>query len=207
MSNRSTNAARDGLRDMFARQGFPLERIGALILGCSMLEHDIEIVLWDLTQWPEPGDQPATDTMPVSERIAEFRKLGRVALRAWPDLPKHVDEFADAAENIFIYRNAVAHGYPIGSLSDGVAGLAISNTAWRGEKRKRKSQTAHLDPPVLDMVLEALYLLLRAIHAGRWQAQDALRLPAMMKSEGLSRAKSLSGEARHLTELMNHEKY
>lgn len=193
---------------MFDRQQFPLERIGALILGCAMLENDIEIVLWQLSGWPEPGEEPSTDSMVISKRLKEFRRLaGALADQDWPTLRKNVDVFADAADNVLAYRNAVAHGYPVGTFGDDSPAISISNTMWHGEARRRPTQEAHLDAQVIEMVLEALYLLLRAIHAGRGQAQEAMRLPALLQSPGLSQAKSLSGEARHLTELMNHEKY
>ncbi|MCV9940431.1 hypothetical protein OIU35_29120 [Boseaceae bacterium BT-24-1] len=195
------------LLDLLNAQGFRasvLERVGALILGCSLLENQLEVVLWQLGKWPEPGEMPATDKMMASQRISTFKSLACEA--AFPELRPRVDEFADAAENILAYRNAIAHGYPIGSFAPGEAGISISNTRWHGEKRKRDSQTAHLDERVIDMVLEALFLLLKALHAGHWQAQEEMKLPAMLQSPGLSKARLLSDEARSLSATVNGER-
>jgi hypothetical protein len=195
------------LLDLLNAQGFRasvLERVGALMMGCSLLENQLEVVIWQLGNWPRFGERPATDKMMASERISMFRALAHEA--AFVDLRPRVDQFADAAENILAYRNAIAHGYPIGAFASGGAGVSISNTGWHGEKRKRDSQAAHLDERVIDMVLEALFLLLKALHAGHWQAQAEMKLPAMLQSPGLSKARLLSDEARNLSAIAHGER-
>lgn len=195
------------LLDLLNAQGFRapvLERVGALIMASSLLENQLEVVIWQLGNWPQFGERPATDKMMASERISTFRALAHKA--AFPELRSQVDQFADAAENILAYRNAIAHGYPVGAFASGEAGVSISNTGWHGEKRKRDSQAAHLDEHVIDMVLEALFLLLKALHAGRWQVQAEMKLPAMLQSRGLSKARLLSGEALNLSEIENSER-
>jgi hypothetical protein len=206
MSKPGDRPSKDALRQVYVNRGFSpptLERIGVLMLGCAQFETELEKVFWQMDGWPEVGSRPRTDGWPISRLLEEFR---RAAIAAHPEFQRAVENFLAAAGDVIAFRNAIAHGEALALPRLGTA-VAISNGGVHGVQRKRPAENAHLDASIFDMVLDALFLLMQAIYAGHWQAQEFMRLPALLQSPGLNTARSLANEARNIASLVNHEKY
>ena len=178
------------------------QRIGAFVVCWGLYEAHLEGALWALTGEEVKGNRPSTDKMPVSEW---FEVLGKGSEHLSAAANEVLALAAEAADNLLGYRNSLVHGVLIpfpGAVS------FLRNPRWNGEERKRESGDAHVDENLLDMAIEASWILFRLVVCMRPGPQD----PDVCKQiEGMGkdirRAKSFANELRHLTALMNHEKY
>jgi len=179
-----------------------LQRIGALAVVWGVFESNLETALWALRGDEVAGVRPWTDKKPISEWIKE---LGS----DWPKLTtegKDVLRVASlAAFELMEYRHAIMHGAMIPSPT---MPTFIRNPLWHGEERNRPSHVAHVDKNLLDMAIESAWILCQVVFVVKAACNEPEKIAkwAALKQEA-SRARSMAGELRHLTELMNHEKY
>lgn len=185
--------------------GFPvsvLERIGAFAVAWSIFETNLELALWALSDEKVDGVRPSTDKTHTSEWIERFG-------RGSPSFPSDAQEVlrtaASAANNLMHYRHSLFHGFLIPSSE---MPTFIRNPQWHREVRKRPMSEAHVDENLLDMAIDAAWILCRAVMATREACADAGDIPALVALEQyVDRAHSSARELRYLAELVNHEKY
>lgn len=180
------------------------QRIGAFAVYWGLFESNLEPLVWALRNETVKGVRPSTDSTSVNEWIGVL-KLGNAAL------PSEANEVlrraAVAAENLMNYRHSLFHGALV-AFPGAASASFIRNPRWNGEVRKRPVGDAHVSENLLDMAIEAGWILLRVVLTARELPENtavALRLKEMDRD--VRRADSLAGELRHLVALMNHEKY
>lgn len=178
------------------------QRIGAFGVVWGVFETNLETTLWALCGETVAGLSPSTDKTTIKKWItalssgsAKFPVEAQDVLRLT----------AVAAEDLRNYRHALVHGWliPYPTMPS-----FILNPSWNGELRSRPSSDAHVDENLLDMAIDAAWVLCRVIFAARQACTDINKVSSLtaLKSEVI-RAKGQANELRHLTALMNHEKY
>jgi hypothetical protein len=186
--------------------GFPpdiQQRIGVLAVVWSIFESNLETTLWALRGEKMDGIRPSTDKNPqVSDWI---KRLGT----SWSHLPTEAQEVLRvaslAAHDLMEYRHTLVHGWLLPSPT---MPTSIRNPRWHGEKRKRPSHDAHVDGNLLDMAIDTAWILCRVVYAARVACSEPAKVENLtaLKQE-VYRARSEANELRHLSELMNDEKY
>lgn len=185
--------------------GFPREvqqRLGALAVVWGVFEANLETTLWALKGEQVKGARPSTDKTSVADWIKE---LGQ----AWPHFTPLANEVFHAASlaafDLMEYRHAVMHGWMLPSLT---MPTFIRNPAWNGEVRKRPSHDAHVDANLLEMALDGAWVLCRFVFAAREACTDPAKIKAFeaLKPD-VTRVRGQVSELRHLTALVNSEKY
>lgn len=189
-----------------AKSGLPLslqQRIGAFHIVWSLFESNLETALWKLSEEDVRGSFPSTDSVPISKWIQKL-KLGSPRFSTEANGILHLS--AQTAIDLMEYRHALSHGY-LCPIAGGTA-VFIRNPKWHGESRHRPTNDAHVDNNLLDMAITAAWTLYKTSVAISATCSDSKKLPVLMalKSE-LRSACGLANELRHLTSLMNHEKY
>jgi len=185
--------------------GFPPEvqqRVGAFAVVWGALESNLETTLWALRGDNVAGIRPWTDTTTVSGWIKELAK-------GWPQLPAEAQDVLRtaslAAHDLMEYRHAVLHGWMIPSET---MPTYVRNPRWHGEKRKRASHDAHVDQNLLDMAISSAWTLYEVVYATRLACTDPSKTASLIGlNDEASRARSSASELRHLTAMVNHEKY
>lgn len=179
-----------------------LQRVGALAVVWGVFESNLETTLWALRVENVADSRPSTEKNQVSDWIKE---LGS----DWPQLTIEGNGVlcvaSLAAFDLMEYRHAIMHGAMIPSLT---MPTFIRNPRWHGEKRKRPSHDAHVDENLLNMAIDSAWILCQVVFVAKAACAEPQKVAkwAALKEE-VSRARSMAGELRHLTELMNHEKY
>ena len=191
--------------DRLAGWGFPPEvqqRIGALGVIWGVFETNLESTLWALHNETVIGVRPSTDKTTISDWIAALAEGSSVFD---PEAQALLRKSAVAAKDLMDYRHTIVHGSLI-PFSTGPT--FVRNPQWKGELRKRPSSDAHVDENLLDMAIDTAWTLCRVVFAARSACADLAKVKSLLalKPE-VFRAKSQACELRHLTALMNHEKY
>ncbi len=185
--------------------GFPTEvqrRLGVLIVVWGVFETNLEVALWALRGEQVEGVRPSTDKTQLSAWIKE---LGG----PWPNLPDEaqavLETAARTADDLMQYRHSVLHGWMLPSPT---MPTFIRNPRWHGEDRKRPSHDAHIDENLLDMAVAAAWTLCQVVIAVPAVCADPAKMTDLvdLKSD-VARAASSANELRHLTALMNDDKY
>ena len=185
--------------------GFPSDvqqRLGALAVVWGVFEANLETTLWALKGELVKGTRPSTDKTSIADWINELGKM-------WPRLGPAAQEVFCAASlaafDLMEYRHAVMHG---SMLPSPTMPTFIRNPAWNGEIRKRVSHDAHVDANLLDIALDCAWVLCRFVIAVREVCADQAKVTAIeaLKPDVI-RVRSQVSELRHLTALMNSEKY
>lgn len=183
-----------------------LQRLGAFVVAWGLFENQLELmVLMAMGEKIEKDQRPVTDCLQPSDLLSRFRNEAQKYL---PETMNAAGILVDAAEDVLVFRNAITHGRALPPPYGGP--MFINNGAWFGEKRKRLATEAHISDRLLDMALEC---------AGILTIQGVLLQLAMRPSEEnreaiakkaippLRKARSMAGELRNLSALMNHEHY
>lgn len=188
-----------------ANRGFPddvLQRVGALALVWGQFESNLESAVWALRGDDVAGKRPWTDKTSVSDWIKE---LGKPRSQFSVPTQQILQMGSLAALNLMDYRHAIVHGT---MLPSSPMPTFIRNPSWHGEIRNRPSHDAHVDRNLLDMAIDTAWTLCQVAVAVRSACADTTKIAdvAALKAK-VSRARSMASELRHLTALMNHEKY
>lgn len=182
---------------------YPIQqRIGAFAVSWGLFESNLELAVWSLQKEDVKGARPSTDKAQVSDWIAVLESGSDDLTAAANEVLRTA---AQAAVDLMHYRHALMHG-TLATLP-GVS-LFIRNPLWHGEKRKRESSTAHIEVNLLDLAIDSAWVLFRvAICAEKAPRDPAFVLQLEELMSDAQRIKSYAYELRHLSALMNHEKY
>jgi hypothetical protein len=103
------------------------------------------------------------------------------------------------------YRHAVVHGT---MLPSSTMPTFIRNPGWHGEVRKRPSHDAHVDRNLLDMAIDSAWTLCQLVIATKMACTDPAKIAGIeILQSHVFRARSMASELRHLTALMNDDRY
>jgi len=178
------------------------QRIGALGVVWGVFETNLETTLWALRDEQVVGVRPSTDKTSISQWI---EALAEGSSKLSTEAQDVLRSAASAAKDLMEYRHALVHGWliPFQTMP-----TFIRNPTWNGEKRNRPTSDAHVDENLLDMAIDAAWILCKVVFAAKAACSDA-REPEKLTAlkHEVARAKSEANELRHLTALMNHEKY
>lgn len=178
------------------------QRIGALGVVWGVFESNLETTLWALRDEKVAGVRPSTDKTTISEWIDA---MAEGSAKLTTEAQGVLRSAALAAKDLMEYRHALVHGrlIPFPTMP-----IFIRNPRWNGELRNRPCSDAHVDENLLDMAIDAGWTLCRVVFAAQAACTDLGKTSSLtaLKSE-VARAKSQANELRHLTTLMNHEKY
>jgi hypothetical protein len=180
-----------------------LQRLGGFAVVWGIFESKLEAALWALTGEEVKGVRPSTDKEPIG---AQINLLTQHSAHLSNDAQAVVADAAHAATDLMEYRHAIMHG---AMIPNGLGGPSfIRNPRWHGVKRSRPTHDAHVDENLLDLAIDTAWTLCRLVftivETAAKGSIDA-RLPAL--KQDVQRAKSQANELRHLTELVNSEKY
>lgn len=178
------------------------QRIGALGIIWGKFETNLEITIWALKGEDVAGFRPSTDKMPISQWIDE---MAEGSSRLSGESQEVLCAAACAAKDLMDYRHSLVHGWHI-PYKD--SSTFIRNPSWHGELRNRPGGDAHVNENLLDMAIDAAWILCRVVVAARMACDDESKAADLVALKNdVSRARSEANELRHLTALMNQEKY
>lgn len=129
------------------------QRIGAFALSWGLFESTLERAVWALRKEDVRGVRPSTDKSQVSDWIVV---LGNGSEDLSGEANGVLKVTAKAAEDLMRYRHALMHGTLVALPG---APLFIRNPRWNGEIRKRESGDAQIDENLLDLAIEAAWVL------------------------------------------------
>lgn len=179
--------------------------VGAFITVYGMFETTLERALWTLSERSIEGVRPFTETMNTE---AQFKMLGEGSSKLSEKCNAILKVAAYAAQDLNEYRNSLVHGYILSFGPNSVPSF-MKNPRWHGATGRRKVVgDAYIDEPIQDLVLIAAWNLFAVVSKVEkvFTEPDAQRAIEAMKDD-VHRAKSYASEVRHLSSLMNHEKY
>lgn len=178
------------------------QRLGTLGLLWGIFETNLELALWALRDEKVTGVRPSTDKTSICKWIKNFAQGSEKLTLEAKDV---LNAASIAADDLKDYRNSIVHGYIFPSKT---ISTFIRNPKWHGEIRKRMGGEAHVDENLLDMAIDTAWVLCRVVFAVKSACEDASQAENLLalKPE-VSRAKSQAFELRHLSELVNDEKY
>lgn len=180
------------------------ERIGAFAVMWGLFETRLEGAVWALKEENVNGVRPSTDKSQVSDWI-DVLAAGHKNLSE--DANKVLKQAGHAAEDLMSYRHALFHGYLMAFGKPGEA-MFLRNPMWNGEIRKREVGDAHVSDNLLDLALEAawhLFGVAQTVPKAMTDPKEAMALEAM--KDDVRRVRSSASELRHLTAMVNSEKY
>lgn len=185
--------------------GFPpevRERIGAFAVIWGVFETRLETTIWALRGEKVADQRPSTDRTSVGEWIDALQ------IRS-PNLPLEGQDVlclaAPAAKDLMHYRHALFHGWllPFPSMP-----MFIRNPAFSGENRKRPRGEAHVDENLLDMAIDAAWVLSRVVIEAHGACKDPSHLTKLTSLKlDVQRAGDEAKELRHLAAFAVSEKY
>lgn len=181
------------------------QKLGAFMTLMAMFERLIEVAAWAILEEGIEGKRPATDKGGVSQIVERIKKRTR---GRGGSLGGTIDLTCDCAEDLLAYRNAIAHGWLFPSTEG--APYFMSNASFHGEVRARRFQAAHISENLLDLAIDAAFVLVttaRGIFLA-CSGPDAFREDQMGHViDRMTRARDEASELRHLRALMEFEKY
>lgn len=183
-----------------------LQSIGYISLTAGSIEYFLEQTILALKGENVSEVVPSTDCKPVSKLIKEFETL--IAKISSEKMKEIVRCWCAAAPNAFVCRNAILHGQCLVFSSKEM--MFITNTAYRGEVRKRESKSFNADGHISKLMADVFSNLLDSImtiylfSTGSIQEKD---LKCVNLIATLSNAASTTNELANLAEAVNNEKY
>lgn len=180
-----------------------LQRLGGFSVAWGLFETQLESALWVLTNEKVKGVRPSTDKIPISGQIQLLVKHSNLLS---PLAQGVVTTAGGAATDLMEYRHAIMHGALIPAAVGGPS--FMRNPRWHGEQRARPTHDAHVDENLLDLAIDTTWVLCQVV----FSVKSAVVESGAMKSleslaQAVQRAESQANELRHLSDLMNCEKY
>jgi hypothetical protein len=178
------------------------QKIAAIVTFSGSIEHYLERALWKLKKIDPQGIRPDTDSKMISDLIAMLESFA--ATLALGDERLLLEGWCAAARSGFVVRHNVVHGLPV-RLGDKLG--YMRNSRWHGEIRKREFGDFWAEEGTLDLVREAMAVLLRIIHqlAGNDVLLKDIASPLALKA--LVMARSVLGEFASQNYNPSYEKY
>jgi hypothetical protein len=185
--------------------GIPIEiqhKIGVFAVAWGLFESNLERAVWVLQKEQVKGNRPSTDKTSAHKWI-EILESGSSELS---DKANEVLKIsAHAAKDLMSYRHSLFHGYlvPLGGTA-----MFIRNPRWHGEVRNREAGDAHIDENIIDLAIDAAWVLFSVVMSVTKVDGDFSNISNIEAFESEARRiKSNANEVRHIAALMNHEKY
>ncbi len=180
-----------------------LASIGAFIVAYGLFETNLERALWALAETDVSGVRPFTETMTVG---GWFGRLAEGSEKLSPEANAVLSLAARVGKDLADYRNSLVHGSLV-AFGEGSA-FFIRNPAWHGEVRKKPQGDANIDEPMLELAIAATWTLCSVVAlAQKVIGQPENEQALIAKLREVQHARSYASEARHIADLMNHEKY
>jgi len=178
------------------------QKIAAIVTFSGSIEHYLERALWKLRKIDPQGIRPDTDAKTISDLIAMFENFA--ATLPTGDERLLLEGWCAAARSGFVIRHNIVHGLPV-RLGDKLG--YMRNPRWHGEIRKREFGDLWAEEGTLDLVREAMAVLLRIIHqlAGDDVSLKDIASPLALKA--LVMARSVLGEFASQNYNPTYEKY
>lgn len=184
--------------------GIPIEiqqKIGVFAVAWGMFESHLERAVWAIEKEEVEGNRPSTD------KTSAHKWVGILASGS-NELSDKANEVlgiaAIAARDLMNYRHSLFHGYlvPLGDTA-----MFIRNPRWNGEVRNREAGDAQIDENIIDLAIDAAWVLFRIVIAvTKLGDEDGIARIEEFESEA-RRIKSNANEVRHIASLATHEKY
>lgn len=184
--------------------GIPIEiqqKIGVFAVAWGMFESHLERAVWTLEKEEVEGNRPSTD------KTSAHKWIGVLASGS-NELSARANEVlgiaGKAARDLMNYRHSLFHGYlvPLGGTA-----MFIRNPGWNGEVRNRDAGDAQIDENIIDLAIDAAWVLFRLVIAvTKIGDEDGIARIEEFESEA-RRIKSNANEVRHIAFLSTHEKY
>ncbi|MEH2485762.1 hypothetical protein [Bradyrhizobium sp. AZCC 2230] len=133
-------------------------KVAAIVTFAGSIEYYLERALWKLRGVDPNGIKPDTDAKMISELIAMLERFA--ADMAIGDERTLLEGWSAAARSGFVIRHNIVHGVIV---RPGTTIGYARNPRWRGEVRKREFGSFWADEYTLDLVREAMAVLLRLI--------------------------------------------
>ena len=136
------------------------EKIAAIITFAGSIEYFLERSLWRLRRIDPKGIKPDTEAKAISDLIAMLEVFA--ADLTITNEKMLLEDWCRSARDGFTIRHNIAHGVamPIPNVNTPVY---ARNPRWHGGMRKREFGAFWADEPTLDLVRDAMAVLLRIV--------------------------------------------
>jgi hypothetical protein len=178
------------------------QKIAAIVTFSGSIEHYLERALWKLKKIDPQGIRPDTDSKMISDLIAMLESFA--ATLALGDERLLLEGWCAAARSGFVVRHNVVHGLPV-RLGDKLG--YMRNPRWHGEIRKREFGDFWAEEGTLDVVREAMAVLLRIIHQLTGDDVSLKDIASPLALKALVMARSVLGEFASQNYNPSYEKY
>jgi hypothetical protein len=164
------------------------QKIAAIITFAGSIEYHLERALWRLRRIDPKGIKPDTDARMITDLIA---MLETFASSLAGDEKALLEGWCKSARDGFTIRHNIAHGVPMKYPKT----LAFArNPRWHGETRKREFGDFWADEPTLDLVREAMAVLLRIVIQLSRDDVSLSEIASPLALKALRTARSVLGE-------------
>jgi hypothetical protein len=177
-------------------------KVAAIITFAGSIEYHLERALWKLRSIDPSGTKPDTDSKMISDLITMLEKFA--ASLALGDERTLLERWCAAARPGFIIRHNIAHGVPI---MPGTTLAYARNPRWHGEIRKREFGAFWAEEYTLDLVREAMAVLLRVIVHLSLDNISLKDVASPLVLKALQTARSVLGEFASEDYNPSYEKY
>ncbi|EGR0730466.1 MULTISPECIES: hypothetical protein [Vibrio] len=177
------------------------QKIGTFAIVWGMFESHLERAVWCLQNEKIEGKRPSTDKTSAHTWI-DVLSNGRSDLDSEANAVLHCA--AKAAKDLMSYRHSLFHGYlvPLGGTA-----MFIRNPTWHGEIRNREAGDAHIDENIIDLAIDAAWVLFRVVIAVTKLEDKFCTSEIEQLANEVNRIRNNANEVRHLSYLYNQEKY
>lgn len=178
------------------------QKIGVFAVTWGMFESHLERAVWVLQNEQVEGVRPSTDKNSAHKWIEILEKGSNELTSKANEVLKIA---ATAAKDLMSYRHSLFHGYlvPLGDTA-----MFIRNPSWHGEVRNRECGDAHLDDNIIDLAIDASWVLFSIIMSiTKLNEEPTSKAVIESFEKEAKRIRSNANEVRHIAALTNHEKY
>ena len=178
------------------------QKIAAIITFSGGIEHHLERALWMLNKTDPAGIRPDTDGKMVSDLIAMLEQFAAGLAPGNEQLL--LERWCVTARSGFIISNNIVHGFPV-RLGEKLG--YMRNTRWHGEIRKREFGDLWAEECTLDLIRQAMAVLLRIVHQLAGDDVLLMNIASPLALKALAMARSVLGEFASQTYNPTFEKY
>jgi hypothetical protein len=184
--------------------GVPVEvqqKIGVFAIAWGLFESHLERAVWGLKNEEVEGKRPSTDKTFAHNWI---EVLGEGSETIGVKGNEVLSLSAQAAKDLMSYRHSLFHGYlvPLGGTA-----VFIRNPQWEGEVRKRETADAQIDENIIDLAIDAAWVLFSIVIAVTKIFEDGGPSNIESFESEARRIRRNANEVRHISKLINNEKY
>lgn len=179
-----------------------LQKIGTFAVAWGLFETTLERAVWVLKKEDVQGKRPSTDKVPPSKWLVS---LGEGSV----DLSLNANEVlkmaSEAGEDLMDYRHSLMHGALVAFPGKS---WFMRNSQWHGAVRNKPFGDAHVEENLLDLAIETAWNLYGVVgYVVKIPESEEAEESLVSMHSTVRRAKSSASELRHLSKMVNHEKY